>query len=95
MTWVQIQKAEQATWDDYAPVARLLGDTAPDGLMVHAAGEVDGLWRSVSIWESKEAFERFRNERLLPVVAQVHGDEVVGAGPPPSEWFEVKHLLQA
>lgn len=95
MPWVQIQKAAQATWDDYAQVQHALeGDGTPDGLLYHAAGEqADGRWQSVSIWESEEAFNRFRDERILPAVRQALGDDMADAGPPPSESFEAKHVL--
>ena len=95
MPWVQIQKAAQATWDDYAQVQQALeGGGTPAGLIYHAAGEQpDGRWQSVSIWESEEAFERFREERIMPAVRQALGDKMADAGPPPSEWFEAKHVL--
>jgi heme-degrading monooxygenase HmoA len=95
MTWVQIQTAQDATWDDYEAVAREVGDEAPEGLIAHAAGVYGGnRWRSVSIWESEEAFNRFRDERLMPAVTRALGEELVAAGPPPSESFEVKHLVR-
>ncbi len=93
MAWVQIQHATQATWDDHQKVAALIGDEKPPGLIVRAAGEVDGRWKSVSIWESKEAFERFAAEHIMPAVRQVFGDEMNVGGPPPQEWFEAKHLI--
>ncbi len=92
MTWVQIQHAAQATWSDHERISALIGDEKPDGLILRAAGEVDGRWKAVSIWESKEAFERFSEERVLPAVRQVLSEEMA-AGPPPTEWFEVKHLV--
>jgi hypothetical protein len=95
MAWVHLQKAQQAGWDSYEAVQRLIGDQAPDGLIVHAAGEVDGTWQSVSIWESQEAYVRFRDERLMPAVLQVVGAAALEAGPPPAEWFEVKHMLRS
>jgi hypothetical protein len=58
-----------------------------------AAGEVDGHWKAVSIWESKEAQERFRDERLIPAVRQAVGEELADAGPPPEEWFEAKRTI--
>jgi hypothetical protein len=95
MAWVQVQKAEQASWDDYERVAAAIGATPPDGLVVHAAGEVDGKWQAVSLWESKEAFEAFRNERVIPAVSSALGEDGDATAPPPSEWFEVKHTLGA
>lgn len=62
------------------------------GLIIRAAGEVDGRWKAVSIWESKEAFERFAEERILPAVKEALGEEMA-SGPPPTEWFEARHLL--
>ena len=92
MTWIQIQHAAQATWDDHEKVAALIGDQKPDGLILRAAGEVDGRWKAVSIWESKDAYERFAEERILPAVKEALGDEMA-AGPPPTEWFEAKSMM--
>lgn len=92
MTWVQIQHAAQGTWEDHQKVAALLGGDKPEGLIVRAAGEVDGRWKGVSIWESKEAYQRFVEARLFPAVRQAFGDHVAG-GPPPEEWFEAKHMM--
>ena len=96
MAWAQIQKATEATWEDYETVSNALGsdDNPPEGLIVHAAGEVDGKWQSVSVWESQEAYERFRDEQVFPAVRQTLGDSAIEAGPPPSESFEVKHLIR-
>jgi hypothetical protein len=97
MPWVHIQKATQATWNDYAQVQHVLeGRGKPAGLIYHAAGEqANGCWQAVSIWESEDAFDRFRSERILPAVREALGDELAGAGPPPSESFEAKHVLGA
>jgi hypothetical protein len=88
MPWVQIQKAAQASWDDYQRVQQALGDQVPDGLIYHAAGEQEnGRWESVSIWESEEAFNRFRDERIMPAVRETLGEQFIEAGPPPTEAF--------
>lgn len=94
MTWVQIQKASEMDWAAYERVSSMLGDDAPPGLIYHAAGEqADGRWQSVSIWESEEDFNRFRDERLMPAARAALGDAVVDAGPPPTEAFEAKHTI--
>jgi hypothetical protein len=96
MPWVQIQKAAQASWDDYQRVQQALGDQVPDGLIYHAAGEQEnGRWESVSIWESEEAFNRFRDERIMPAVRETLGEQFIEAGPPPTEAFEAKHVVKA
>jgi hypothetical protein len=96
MAYVVIQTSEEATWDDYEKVAAAVGadDDPPDGLIVHAAGEQGGTWRSVTVWDSQEAADRFREERILPAVREALGDQAVEAGPLPTESFEVKHLVR-
>jgi hypothetical protein len=93
MMWVQIQHAAEATWDDHQKVAALVGSEKPEGLILRAAGEVDGRWKAVSIWESREAFERFAEERIRPAVREALGESTAAAGPPPTEWFEAKHVV--
>ncbi len=92
MAWIQIQHAAQATWDDHEKVAAIIGDQKPEGLILRAAGEVDGRWKAVSIWESKDAFERFAEERIRPAVKEAFGEEMP-EGPPSTEWFEAKHMI--
>jgi len=95
MPWVQIQKSTEATWDDYERVQQAVGEDAPSGLIYHAAGEIDGRrWQSVSIWESEDDFNRFREERLMPAVQQALPASMADAGPPPSETFEAKHVFK-
>jgi len=96
MAWAVIQKATQTGWADYERVSQAVGadENPPEGLIVHAAGEANGKWLSVDIWESQAAFERFRDERLMPAARQALGDAVIDAGPPPQESFEVKHIIK-
>jgi hypothetical protein len=37
-------------------------DNPPEGFIFHWAGEVDGKWTITDVWESREAYERFREE---------------------------------
>ena len=96
MAWALIQKAQEASWDDYERVSAAVAadKNQPEGLIAHAAGEENGKWRSVDIWESQAAYERFRDERLMPAVRETIGDQAIAAGPPPQESFEVKHLIK-
>jgi hypothetical protein len=48
-----------------------LGDAPPPGARIRMAGPVDGGWRILSLWESQEEFERFRDDRLMPALEQV------------------------
>ena len=94
MPWVQIQKSTEAKWEDYEKVQQALGDDPPQGLLYHVAGEIEGgRWQSVSVWESQEHFDRFLDERLMPAVQEAL-PALAGGGPPPTEWFEAKHILE-
>ena len=65
-------------------------DTLPDGQIFHAAGASDGGWTIVAIHESKESWERFRDNVLIPR----HQEGIKGGLPfPPQETaFEVYNL---
>jgi hypothetical protein len=94
MAWVQIQKSTEATWEDYEKVQDALGDDPPSGLLYHAAGEVEGgTWQSVSVWESQDDFNRFLEERIMPAVERSLDPKFAQGGPPPTEWFEAKHVI--
>ena len=42
----------------------------PDGQVFHAAGPSAGGWTIVAVHESQESWERFRDEVLMPRMAQ-------------------------
>jgi hypothetical protein len=93
MTWVLIQKSQQVSWHDHERITAAIGETPPRGLLLYAAGEVDGRWQAVSVWESKAAYEAFVEERVAPAVTATLGEDVAAAGPPPSESFDARHLF--
>jgi hypothetical protein len=41
-------------------------DQLPEGQIFHAAGPVPGGWTIVAVHESKESWEKFRNDTLMP-----------------------------
>jgi hypothetical protein len=62
----------------------------PLGLLMHAAGEVDGRWQIVNVWESQEYAEQFDQESLRPTMNRLIDDgftrrEITG--------YEVQHLV--
>ncbi len=65
---------------------------APSGLIMHSAGPAEGGFYVYDIWESREHFERFMNEKLAPAFQEVLG------GPPPAEaqpqYFEIANLVK-
>jgi hypothetical protein len=53
-------------------------DESPEGMIVHSAGQGDQGYYVYDIWESREVFQRFMEEKLGPAIGEVMG------GPPPS-----------
>lgn len=71
MAILVIDQAPGLTAEQYEAVMRQLGtDTIPPGQIARLAGPVDGGWRVISVWESQEAYEAFRRDRLMPVAQQ-------------------------
>ena len=65
----------------YRRIADDLGDTPPEGLVVHLAIErPEGGLRYIDVWQSQEHWDRFVEERLHPVVhgllSEVFGDDL-------------------
>jgi hypothetical protein len=56
--------------DQYDAIHGSLGlDENPvDGLLLHTAGPKPGGWRVFDVWESKDAFNRFVEDRLMPAI---------------------------
>ncbi len=57
-----------AEQDDAMTQALDLDANPPPGARVRMAGPSESGWRIVSLWDSQEQFEAFRNERLLPAL---------------------------
>jgi hypothetical protein len=55
----------------------------PEGLIFHWAGEVDGKWTVTNLWETREAYDSFRDERLFPAIQKVSGMDP-RSGPQPT-----------
>jgi hypothetical protein len=66
-----------------AVTARVMpGDQLPDECELHIAGPVEQGWRVITVWASREAFDRFREEKLLPAFRELAGDEAPPAAEP-------------
>ena len=55
-----------------------LADSPPDGLLFHWAGEIDGEWTITGVWESREAYDRFERDLLVPAIVKVTGSQPEG-----------------
>ncbi len=61
----------------------------PEGMIFHSAGELEGVFQVFNIWESREHFDRFREERLVPAMIEAMGEEAVDQMPA-ADYIEVK-----
>jgi hypothetical protein len=62
-----------SSWEQYTRVARALIDPTPAGLILHVAGPTDEGVRVIDVWETEEAWDRFRADRLAPAIAALGG----------------------
>jgi hypothetical protein len=77
---VAVIQTFEATREQYDAVNEKLDpeNNPADGGIVHTAGVLsDGRFRVIDIWESEAHFQRFREERLAPVIAEVAGETPV------------------
>ena len=65
-------QGDDRTTTNYDRIQGELGvrDDPPPGALVHTAGfdEEGGVFRIFAVWESREAWDAFFNDRLLPIV---------------------------
>src|SRR4051794_25210637 len=88
---------EYVTEELYDAVNARLGQEASEGGVVHIGGRDDsGTFRVVDVWESREALERFEEERLRPAIAEVmreHGQDPAQRPPPKQTVFEAHDIM--
>ena len=85
---IEIPGGTQKHYDKVMDKLQLGGKPAPGGIF-HVAGPMEGGWRVVDVWESKEAFDHFFKTKL--------GKAIQEAGVPPFQpkVFPVHNTLQA
>ena len=66
-------------------------DKLPDGQIFHAAGPSAGGWTIIAVHESKESWERFRDQTLVPRLQA--GIEGGFAGPPQETEVDIDTLI--
>jgi hypothetical protein len=77
MAVVIVNEIEGGSQDFYEQVNPKVmpGGKLPDGCQLHIAGPIDNGWRVISVWESDEQFQQFRNETLLPAMRETGAEE--------------------
>ena len=71
-----------------------IADNPPDGLIFHWAGDVDGKWTITDVWESREAFDGFREDRLAPAIQKVSGTDPTDGPQPTFTEFPVHNYIK-
>jgi hypothetical protein len=70
------------TGELYRQVKAELGDEQPEGLVVQLVVESDGGLRHLNVWESRQDWERYRDERVGPAVGKVLAAAGIDRRPP-------------
>ena len=69
---------------------RVMASGTPDGCRMHAAGATpDGGFRIFEVWESRGHFDRFAEERLMPIVREIGG----GGDSPTLTSYELREYI--
>ncbi len=76
-----------ASWEQYGRFAAAFDGPTPEGLILHAAGPTEEGFRIIGVWESEDAWRRFREERLDP-------DAEVAQTPPTFRALSATHLVR-
>jgi hypothetical protein len=79
MAVVIVNEIEGASQDFYDQVNEKVmpGGKLPDGCQVHIAGPIENGWRVITVWESDERFQQFRDETLIPTLREAGGGDRV------------------
>jgi hypothetical protein len=94
MAIIRIIRPPMVTAETYDAVNAKAGvkENTPEGLLIHTAGEVDGQWQIVDVWDSEEHARRFDEERLAPAIEAVVGS--APPGPPPRTVYELHNVIR-
>jgi hypothetical protein len=79
VAFIRIAQPPDVTAATYEKVNAELGVASdpPPGLLLHSAGEVDGKWQIIDVWESEQQAREFYDGRLTNAV-----EAVIGMTPP-------------
>jgi hypothetical protein len=79
-----------ATWDTYLAIADALEAAAPERLVIHVAGPTEEGFRMIGIWDSREAWDRFRDDRLGAILESLADGSRIQ---PTYRGLDIAHLL--
>jgi len=70
----EIAGGNQEFYEQVNPKVMPVGQL-PDGCQVHIAGPIEGGWRVITVWDSDEQFQQFRDDKLIPTMREVGGED--------------------
>jgi hypothetical protein len=79
MAVVIVNEMQGAGQDLYDRVTNRImpGGQLPAGCRDHIAGPIEGGWRVITVWESEDEFNRFRNDALIPALQEEGAGESI------------------
>jgi hypothetical protein len=87
--WIE-EETDRSTTNYDAVSAKLAEQEPIDGLRVHSAGYSGNGFRIFEIWDSKEQFDRFLGERLMPLLMAQEGTNPT---PPTTTVYELHNYV--
>jgi hypothetical protein len=94
MAVVVVNEIPQGSQDMYEQVSSkvLQNNQLPEGCKVHIAGPSGSGWRVITVWESDDKFQQFRDNTLIPALREAGREDFVA---PNIETQEVYRVLTA
>jgi hypothetical protein len=91
MAIVVVNEMAEMNQDIYDQVSSraLPGGELPEGCQLHVAGPKGGGWRVITVWDSEDQFNAFRNDTLIPAVTEVAGEGAVAPNIDTNEAYRV------
>jgi hypothetical protein len=70
----EIEGGSQDLYDQVNPKIMPEGQL-PEGCQLHIAGPVENGWRVITVWDSDERFQQFREEKLIPALREAGSEQ--------------------
>jgi hypothetical protein len=72
----EMEGGTQEMYDEVNPKV-MPGGNLPDGCQLHIASPMENGWRVITVWESEDRFQQFRDEKLIPALKEAgEGDRI-------------------
>jgi hypothetical protein len=72
----ELQGGSQDFYDQVTPKV-MEGGKLPEGCQLHIAGPTDNGWRVITVWDSEDQFQQFRNDKLIPAIQEIGAEDRV------------------